>query len=46
MELDQDTYNSIGDHLQNDQKQSHWFLAALVIASIGLMILLVWAIYI
>ena len=45
MEFDQDAYNSIGDHLTNDQKQSHWFMLLLVLVSIPIVALLVWTIY-
>jgi hypothetical protein len=45
MEFDYDSYNSVGDHLTNDQRQSYWFMVLLVVASLVLVALLVWAIY-
>ena len=44
-EFDPDTYNTLGQHLPNDAKQSRIIMWAMVPATLGCILFLLWMIY-
>jgi hypothetical protein len=45
MEIDPDAYNSLGEHLPNDQKHSRRYMVALVFAAALCIAFLLWMVY-
>jgi len=45
MELDPEAYNSVGEHLTNDRKQSRYVMWAMALAAFASIMFLLWMIF-